>query len=620
MTQELQPVDWAIVGAYLVLVLVVGTMLRKRAGTSKESYFLADRSLPWWWAGASLAATTFAADTPLAVTGIIAERGFSGNWVWLSWLGVHAGVVVLFATMWNRSRVLTDAELVALRYSGRGAKVLRALRTGLYGLVFNCIILGWVLKAMVKIVTPFFHWDVWMPGVVADLSRVLPALGGAGGASDMITIAALVTLVGFYSGLGGIRGVILTDLFQLAIALVGSFWLAIAAWSAVGGAPGLSEGLTRLYGAEHRTLDFFPSGSGWFGTLEMGALAFGMYLVVQSYANMPGDGGGYLMQRLNTTPNAREASRASLFFLVLQYLVRTWPWFVVGAAALVLIPLGGEATALGGAGAIVANDRELAYPVLMGHLLPPAALGLVLMSLLAAFMSTVDTHINWGASYVVNDMLLVLRPHASRRTQLAAARGAVVVFALLAVIVSFQIDTIAQAWQWVAALGAALGLPTMLRWVWWRVNAAAELGSMIAGITTAVVLAVATDLSYESRLIITAALGFAGMMAGILLGPQTDPDVLRAFVKRVHPMGFWPGSSAAHGARQIALLAGRWALVVGGVIGVLLGTHRALFFAQPWAGLVWLLFGSLAIYAGARGAISRRGGPAFRALSEEGAK
>ena len=439
MSQELQNVDWAIIGAYLVLVLAVGTVLRKRAGTSKESYFLADRSLPWWWAGASLAATTFAADTPLAVTGIIAERGFSGNWVWLSWLGVHAGVVVLFATMWNRSRVLTDAELVALRYSGRGAKVLRALRTGLYGLVFNCIILGWVLKAMVKIVTPFFHWDVWMPGVVADLSRVLPALGGAGGASDMITIAALVTLVGFYSGLGGIRGVILTDLFQLAIALVGSFWLAIAAWSAVGGAPGLSEGLTRLYGAEHRTLDFFPSGSGWFGTLEMGALAFGMYLVVQSYANMPGDGGGYLMQRLNTTPNAREARRASLFFLGLQYLVRTWPWFVVGAA-------------------------------------------------------------------------------------------------------------------------------------------------------------------------------------GILVGPRTDQEVLRGFVDRVRPVGFWPGSSVAHGARQVAQLAGRWVLVVGGVIGILLGTHRALFFAQTSVALLWLLIGSVAICAGARGASSPRSGSVLQALGEEAAK
>lgn len=595
-TLALQPIDWVVIGLYLALALGVGLWASKLASGGVRSYFLADRSLPWWWAGASIAATTFAADTPLAVAGIIATKGVSGNWIWLAWMGVHAAVVVLFAESWSRSGVMTDAELVAKRYSGRPASVLRTARAGLYGIVYNAIILGWVLRAMVKIASPFFRWDVWFPGLMAGVALVWPADSPLGTPSDGMTIVLLLALVVVYSSLSGIRGVIITDLVQLGLALVGSFWFAWLAWSAVGGRAGLTEGLGRLYGADHNYLDLFPDMP---GATALAFVVFGLAMLVQSYANVPADGGGYLMQRLNATRSPRDARKASLLFLVLQYAVRVWPWLVVGLAALVLIPIGAESTALGGVGAGVAGDREQAYPVLMGALLHPGLLGLMVASLLAAFMSTIDTHMNWGASYIVNDVYLRLAPQAPVRRQLAVARLAVLCFAVGAVLVSFQIDTIEQAWKWVAALGAALGAPTALRWVWWRVNAAGELAAMAAGLSTALALAW-VDWPYETELLVIAGASLLGLAAGMLWGPPTAPDTIRAFVADIAPIGFWPGRSRRRGARALAVTALRWAGVVGGTVALLVGVHRMLLLGEYAVGLAWLAGGVLALGMGSR--------------------
>lgn len=598
----LQAIDWVVIGLYLALALGVGLWASKLASSGVRSYFLADRSLPWWWAGASIAATTFAADTPLAVAGIIATKGISGNWIWLAWMGVHAAVVVLFAEKWSRSGVMTDAELIAKRYSGPPASLLRTARAGLYGVVYNAIILGWVLRAMVKIASPFFHWDIWFPDMMRTFALYWPADSPMGTASEGLTIVLLLALVVVYSGLSGIRGVIITDLVQLGFALVGSVCFAWLAWSAVGGRAGLAEGLSRLYGADHRYLDLFPDLPG------AGALAFalfGLYMLVQSYANVPADGGGYLMQRLNATRSPGDARKASLLFLILQYSVRVWPWLVVGLAALVLIPIGAEGAALGGAGAVVAGDREQAYPVLMGVLLHPGLLGLLVASLLAAFMSTVDTHMNWGASYIVNDVYLRLSPKAPVRRQLAVARVAVLAFAVGAVLVSFQIETIEQAWKWVAALGAALGAPTALRWVWWRVNAAGELAAMAAGLATALVLGW-LSLPYETELLLIAGASLLGLAAGMLWGPPTDRATIEAFVADVAPIGFWPNKPVRESARAIAVTALRWAGVVGGSVALLAGVHRMLLLGELAIGLAWLAAGVVALALGSR--VSRADG------------
>ena len=573
---NLHAIDWLIIGLYVALAVGVGMAFKRRAGRNRSSYFLAGRALPWWWVGASMAATTFAADTPLAVAGIIADKGLSGNWLWIPAVGVHAAVFILFAANWSRSGVMTDAELIRLRYSGGSAYALRWCRAGLQ-LIQNCVVLGWVLRAMVKVASPFFLWHEWFPGLMAGVEAVWPPGTALGNASEGMTILALLLVVGFYSTLGGLRGVILTDLAQLCLALIGSTWLAVCAWKAVGGRSGLLDGLAGLYGPGHAYLDWFPTpGSGWLGAAGVGAAIFGLYVVVQSFSNMSADGGGYFMQRLNAANSPEAARRAALLFLVIHYMVRVWPWFIVGVAALVLIPLGQETESLNGAGALAATDREMAWPVLMAYLLGPGWLGIVLTSLLAAFMSTVDTHINWGASYLVNDVWLVLRPASSDREQMRVARCAVILFVLLAVVVSARIDTIAQAWKWMATLGAALGLPTLLRWIWWRVNASGEIGAMLAGLSVGTVLALFTDVPYEMRLIWVATASLTGLVAGMLLGPPTAPEKLRQFVDTVQPFGAWPYARPRQGKAALRL-AGSWAAVVGGVLLLLYVGHQGLF-------------------------------------------
>ena len=573
---NLHAIDWLIIGLYVALAVGVGMAFKRRAGRNRSSYFLAGRALPWWWVGASMAATTFAADTPLAVAGLIADKGLSGNWLWIPAVGVHAAVFILFAANWSRSGVMTDAELIRLRYSGGSAYALRWCRAGLQ-LIQNCVVLGWVLRAMVKVASPFFLWHEWFPGLMAGVEAVWPPGTALGNASEGMTILALLLVVGFYSTLGGLRGVILTDLAQLCLALIGSTWLAVCAWKAVGGRSGLLDGLAGLYGPGHAYLDWFPTpGSGWLGAAGVGAAIFGLYVVVQSFSNMSADGGGYFMQRLNAANSPEAARRAALLFLVIHYMVRVWPWFIVGVAALVLIPLGQETESLNGAGALAATDREMAWPVLMAYLLGPGWLGIVLTSLLAAFMSTVDTHINWGASYLVNDVWLVLRPASSDREQMRVARCAVILFVLLAVVVSARIDTIAQAWKWMATLGAALGLPTLLRWIWWRVNASGEIGAMLAGLSVGTVLALFTDVPYEMRLIWVATASLTGLVAGMLLGPPTAPEKLRQFVDTVQPFGAWPYARPRQGKAALRL-AGSWAAVVGGVLLLLYVGHQGLF-------------------------------------------
>lgn len=569
----LAPLDWVVILAYMALALAVGLAMREGSSTGTRAYFLANRSLPWWWAGTSIAATTFAADTPLAVSGIIADRGISGNWMWLSWILLHASVIAIFARRWWRSEVVTDAEFIQRRYNDKGTGLLRTARAGLYGLVYNVIILGWVLRAMGKIADPLVPWEKWFPGLVHALTPIVPPGSPLGNPGELLTIIALVGVVALYSSLGGIRGVVRTDLVQFALGLVGSIWLAVVAWNAVGGRSGLQSRLFELYGADtHRMLSLFPSfsGSGWVETIGLGATAFGFYLLIQAFANVPADGGGYLQQRLSASKSEGDAVKAAWLFVVLQYLVRTWPWFVVGVVALVMVPLnGGPAMLPPDLAATVRADREAAYPALMLALLPPGALGLLVVSLLAAFMSTIDTHFNWGASYAVTDIVMRLKPDLSPRSQVNVARVMVVAYAVLAVLVAMQIDTIEQAWKWVAALGAALGPPTLLRWVWWRVTAVSELAGASVGLAVAVITAV-LGVTYERQLLWIAGFSTIFLLAAIAFGPRPDREHAIGFERMVDPPGFWPGrplrESGGGLGREVATTLGIVALVVAGLM------------------------------------------------------
>ena len=566
MIRTLAPLDWGIVLSYLALALLVGVLVSRNAGRSIDSYFVAGRGLPWWWLGTSMAATTFAADTPLVVSGLVAEHGIAGNWFWWSWAISHVSMAVVFAALWRHSRVMTDAEIVELRYAGRSATALRGFKAVFFAIVINGIVLGWVIRAMVKIAAPFVHWEAWLGAdALAAFERFWPDALAIGGPGDTITVLVLFAMIALYSSLGGIRGVILTDLLQFALALVASITFAWIAVDSVGGMTGLLSGLERLYDAD-RVLAFVPSaGAAW-----LPVQVFLIYIAVQWWAQYFSDGSGYLAQRLFTARDDAHAEKGGLWFTLANYALRTWPWILIGLVALVAYPLGAAVTGAGGE--MVAADREMAYPVLMAELLPAGLLGLLFVSLLAAFMSTVDTHINWGSSYLVNDLYgRFLRPAAKQRELVLVGRIAVFLLAAVALFIAGQIQSIEQAWKFFVALGAGLGLPAMLRWIWWRVNAWTEIvGMTVAAAAAVLAYRLFPDAREEYLLLAIVGAAMPAALLATFLTPPVPRDHLRAFLQRVRPPGWWSG--------------------VGGE-----GARRARR-AVPWSGGAWVL-GNVAVFS-----------------------
>ena len=591
----MKPIDFGVIITYFILVLLIGFLLRKVSGKNKEEYFLGGRNMPWWLAGISIVATNFAADTPLAISGIIASKGLSGNWLWLPWMGIHSAVIIFFAAAWRKTGVLTDAQFIAIRYSGRRTEALRLLRAGVSGILLNCIILAWIFTAVLKISNVFFSWNKWFPELYDFASKLIPASGSLGSPNEAITLVLMLLIIAIYSSMGGIRAVIITDFIQFILSLAGGVWLAVNAWIYVGGQRGLSDGLKNLYGSQHQFLELFPTQAGWMSALEIGSVLFAVYLFVQSFSGIDADGGGYMMQRLATTRNAADAKKASLLFLIFQYLIRIWPWFVVGLAALIILPIGQDVYTIDNT-TVVLNDREGAYPVLMTLLLPPGILGLVLASLLAAFMSTVDTHINWGASYIINDWLLKIFPGASDKVQILIARIAVVLFLLIALIISTYIGSIESGWRAVATVGAAFGTPTLLRWFWWRINADAELLAIASGILAGGFFAFFTNISYEFRLILTSLSSLLGVLMGVLWGRATPAATINQFIAKVQPIGFWPDRSIKQSLKEISFNLIKWLCLCIGLILALAGLHQFIFRGEILFALLRMCCGGLLIY------------------------
>ncbi|MFQ5521258.1 MAG: sodium:solute symporter family protein, partial [Candidatus Methylomirabilia bacterium] len=357
--------DWGIIVAYFAFSLAVGLVFTRRAGQSADAYFLSNRRIPWWLAGTSMVATTFAADTPLAVTGMTVRNGIAGNWLWWSFVMSGMLTVVFYARLWRRAGVMTDAEFSELRYAGKPAAFLRAFRAGYLAIPINCIIMGWVTHAMATI------------------------LGLTVGAGKWQATVGLFALTAVYSTMAGLWGVMVTDVVQFALAMVGSVALAIFALGAVGGLPGLLTALETRY-PDGDPLAFFPDlGSAW-----MPAMTFFVYISVNWWASWyPGaepGGGGYVAQRILSTKDERHSFLAALWFNLAHYALRPWPWIVVALVSLVLYP-GLE------------NPEEGYVRVMVDHL-PPQWRGLLLAAFFAAYMSTISTHLNWGASYLVNDI------------------------------------------------------------------------------------------------------------------------------------------------------------------------------------------------------------------------
>src|SRR4051812_42029740 len=435
--------DWLIIALYFAISAAIGLAYTRRASRSLSDYFVSGRSLPWWLAGTSMVATTFAADTPLAVAGFVAKYGVAGDWLW--WNGVFSGVltVFFFARLWRRAGGLTDVEFAELRYGGRPAAVLRGFRALYLALPINLIIMGWVTRAMVTILQVTMHVNPWRAAIL------------------------LFAITALYSVFSGLWGVIVTDAFQFVVAMGGTILLAVVAVGSVGGLDVLKEKAVAHFGSADAAFGVLPPvGQAW---LPLSTLL--IFLGVQWWAAWyPGQepgGGGYVVQRILSVKDERHGLLATLWFTIAHYALRPWPWIMVGFVGLIRYPH-------------LANPEE-GYVRVMVDVLPSPFRGLLLAAFAAAYMSTISTHLNWGASYLVNDVYLrFIKPDASPRSQVLASRLATAVLMICSLIVMGFLSSVEQGWKILIGLGAGTGLVFILRWYWWRAEAWAAITAMAA--------------------------------------------------------------------------------------------------------------------------------------------
>lgn len=575
-TVHVTTIDYIIIVAYLVFALVMGVVLGRRASKSLAEYFAAGRDLPWWLAGTSMVATTFAADTPLAVSGLVRTQGVAGNWFW--WNGVFANVLgtFLFAPLWRRCGVLTDIEFIKIRYDGRSAEFLRGFRVLYSSLIYNSIVMGWVILGASKIMRATFGWD------------------------PRLTLGVLIVITFIYTLSAGLWGVVVTDIVQFILAVTGAVWLGISALQAVGGGTSLVNQLAERGLLER--LAIVP-------TPEMRELwvAFLTYVLLQWWTVGRPDGEGYIAQRILSTRNERHATLAFLWFAFAHYVIRPWWWLLVGLASLILIP-GTIAKELGG--------DEAAYPMLMGRLLPTGVLGVMVASLLAAFMSTMDTQMNWAASYLTNDFYRAyIRKDAPDRHYVVIGRIATTLILVLGVGVSLITQEISKAWMLLAGLNAGIGTVSVLRWLWWRVNAWSELGAMLTALVVNTIIhalgwmgkAPFTMLiekeGFPYRLMIIVALTQIAWLAITFFTNPVSREKLVEFYRRVRPPGWWGAVPQEAGIAPVRIgwgwLAG-WAggafLIYGGLfaLGGLLLWQKA----WLWGGIVAFVIGVLGVRYG----------------------
>lgn len=580
-------VDWSILFIYLIFAFGAGVLLSPKAGKSLVSYFVADRKLPWWWLGTSMVATTFAADTPLVITGFVAADGISANWFWWSWAIGYMAMTVFFAGKWRRMEVLTDVEFVELRYGGKPATILRMVKAFYLSILVNSIVLGWVFKAMSKITGPFLDWkDLIGADGFALVQSLWPSFLIFDSLNNTITVLILFLVVIVYSSMGGIQGVILTDLVQFALGMGGAILFAVYAVSSQGGISGLLTKMEEVYPDRHESiLSFWPD----FQDASLPFTVFLIFVSVQWWAQYYSDGSGYLAQRIHTAKNPKEAEKGSLWFNVANFIVRTWPWVLTALVTLVVFPLH-DPTRYFSEGQIVGGDREMGYPILMKLILPSGVLGIVFASLMAAFMSTADTHINWGASYLVNDFYLrFIHPTASDKTLVRVSRIAVVLMSVIAILVATQIQSIASAWKFLLAFASGMGLPQILRWVWWRTNAWTELSGMITALVLSMILYPMFPEVRSEYLLFWVAIGSVIVSITVtLLTPPVPQATLDAFVQRVNPFGFWKGSESKERLEDFQRRIVLWFL---GTVALFFGMFSIgyFFLLQFWQGACCLI-------------------------------
>ena len=521
---NLTVLDWSAIVGYLLITLILGLYFRRRSGKSVDDYFLSGRSVSWWLAGTSMVATTFAADTPLVVTGLVYSQGIAGNWLWWSFLLSGMMTVFLFARLWRRSGLLTDVQFAEMRYAGKPAAFLRGFRAIYLGLLMNCLILGWVTKAMTTIVAT--------------------TLGLTDRGALMVCVFFLIPFTGLYVALGGLWGVLWTDLFQFVLKM--SIVIAVAYYG-VRACGGMSSLLARLAamraaagpGAGDAT-SFFPDFSRPLSSealWTLPALTFLVNLGVQWWAFWyPGaepGGGGYIAQRIFSAKDERHGLLSVLWFNIAHYAVRPWPWILTALSVIVLYPK--------------LEHPEAGYMMVVTQHMPPALRGIVVAGFMAAFMSTFATQLNWGASYLVADFYRrFLKKDGSDTHYVTVSRLATVLLVIVSAYVSAQLASIRSGWEFVLEVGAGTGGVYLLRWYWWRINAWSEISAMATALASTLVLRWWAPFSgnqpvlfAKTALATTAITTLVWVVVTWLTSPEPE-SVLVAFYRHVRPhVGGW---------------------------------------------------------------------------------
>jgi len=553
---QLTLIDWVVIAMYFVFNLGVGLYFRKRATQSVSDFFVSGRSVTWWLAGTSMVATTFAADTPLVVTGLVARNGIAGNWIW--WSMVFSGMLTVFfyAKLWRRAGVLTDVEFAEIRYSGKPATFLRGFRALYLGLPINLIIMGWVNLAIVKIMM-----------TVLGVSK-LEALG----------LAILIMFItASISTLSGLWGVLWTDLFQFVLKMGMVILLAVFAVQATGGMESLMGQLRAVDQSRSgagSVLSFVPD----LNSIWMPMITFFVYIAVNWWASWyPGaepGGGGYVAQRIFCAKNEKHSLLATLWFNIAHYALRPWPWIIVGLVAVVRFQNDPAFQA----------DPESGYVRILISDLPAYLRGLMLAAFAAAYMSTIGTQLNWGASYLVNDVYK--RFMAKERTEkhyVTVSQIVTMLLMILSAVVTFYMDSIVGAWRFLMALGAGTGLVYILRWFWWRINAWSEISAMAAAFVTSLVLQIgfrydeSQPKDFAILLLITVAVTTSVWMVVTFLSEPEPKEKLLSFYRRVRPNATMWGPIAREAADVVPEKDGvfnivNWLLGVAMIYLLLFGT------------------------------------------------
>jgi SSS family solute:Na+ symporter len=611
--------DWIVIIGYLLANLLIGVYYRRRASGNTEEFFISGRDVSWWLAGTSMVATTFAADTPLLVCGLVARQGIAGNWIW--WGSCVGGMltVFFFARYWRRAEILTDVQLVELRYGGKPAAFLRGFKSMYLGLFMNCFILGWVTQAMVNIITVLLgpaiaEGRVWQVGIGSHVFQY--ALGDPKSTALVICVFVLIPFTGLYTFIGGLWGVLVTDLFQFVLKMTMIVVLAWVAVAKIGGMQALQVHLQMISDNSRRAglevsdptafLPDFHLGLTTNALWTLPVLTFIVYLGMQWWlAWYPGaepGGGGYVAQRMFSAKDEKNSLGATLWFNIAHYALRPWPWVITGLVAIVVYsPYGGLHPS-----AAFAQNPEQGYVMVLRDYLPPALRGLMVAAFLAAFMSTIGTQLNWGSSYLVNDLYkrFFVR-NATEKHYVLISKIFTVFLVLGSGYTATKLSSINQGWQLVLNIGFGTGAVYILRWYWDRINAWSEIVAMAVAALMSIGLSrisfVGNDaLVYAKTALITGLVTtIAWVVATFVTDPETDETLIK-FYKRVHPTVYgWKRVAKMvpemPEVRDVASNAFNWAMGVILVYGCLFGIGKLVFGEWGW-GLLLLAIAGVAGY------------------------